>query len=85
MATAQHLPFIFPARLLRHYPNESVAPPTDQQPPAGMPPVAWSDSVELKEYADLVHMDWSGAPGTVLPPGKVCALWRGWVNSDWIN
>ena len=62
------LPFIFPAQLLRHYPAAQVELPTDQLPPAGMPTVAWSDSIELKEYADLEPMEWTGTPGTVLPP-----------------
>ena len=71
---SQHLPFIFPARLLQHYPNQTVLPPTTQLPPEHMPAVAWSDSIELKEYADLKPMAWSGAPGSVLPPAKVQSL-----------
>ena len=77
-ALVQHLPFIFPAHFLEYYPNASVAPPTSQLPPTKMPVVAWSDSIELKEYADLKHMAWSGAPGTVLPPDKVLALRQGY-------
>ena len=70
----QHLPFIFPERLLQHYPNSSVALPTSQLPPTDMPEVAWSDSVELKEYNDVVKMPWTGKPGSVLPAPKVLAL-----------
>lgn len=72
-----HLPFIFPARLLKNYPNASIALP-NQQPPAEMPTVAWSDSIELKEYHDLKPMTWTGEPGTTLPQDKVLALRQGY-------
>ena len=70
------MPFVFPESKLALYPEEEIRLPTDQQPPKGMPPVAWSAYGELRNYADAAALNQSGAPGTVLPPDYVKELRR---------
>ena len=47
-----HLPFVASAQYFVPYPPSGIALPPDQEPPAGMPPVAWSSYGELRNYAD---------------------------------
>ena len=75
-----HLPFIVPQDKLDLYPLESIQLPTNQQPPRGMPAIAWSNSGELVAYAD-VHGLRNGtafSPGETLPAAAVRNLRRGY-------
>jgi hypothetical protein len=51
----RHLPFVFPADKLDLYPRDSISLPERPTPPQGMPPVAWSNwvDIELKSYRDI--------------------------------
>ena len=75
------MPFVFPESKLALYPEEEIRLPTDQQPPKGMPPVAWSAYGELRNYADAAALNQSGAPGTVLPPDYVKELRRAYYSA----
>lgn len=71
-----HLPFVASSKYFKYYPPSSVELPPDQQPPKGMPPIAWSPYGELRGYSDQKTLNASGAPGTVLPSQDVLALRR---------
>ena len=47
--------------------------PSDQQPPASMPAIAWSNSGELVAYSDVKKLRNGSAfkPGETLPPDVV--------------
>ncbi|XP_065194417.1 ulvan-active sulfatase-like [Sycon ciliatum] len=52
-----HLPFIFPKNYLDYYPEENITIAADPFPPKDMPPIAWSDWGELRNYHDVAAMD----------------------------
>ena len=76
-----HLPFVASAEFFVPYPPSEIHLPPDQQPPAGMPPVAWSSYGELRNYVDQAKYNASGNPGTVLPQEDVLALRRAYYAS----
>ena len=69
-----HLPFVAPAQFFDLYPPSAVELPPDQQPPKGMPSVAWSAYGELRNYNVQKAGHYSGQPGTVLPKEDTLAL-----------
>jgi iduronate 2-sulfatase len=74
-----HLPFVAPQSFYDKYPADSIEMPANDQPPKGMPRVAWSNSGELVGYGDINAIrNGSGIqPGQVLPPATVLELRRG--------
>ena len=78
-----HLPFVAPAAKFDLYPAAKVKLPADQQPPTGMPPVAWSNSGELLMYSDIKTLRNGSAlqPGQVLPPDTVRELRRAYYSA----
>ena len=76
-----HLPFVSSQQFFDLYPPSVVQPPPDQQPPQGMPPVAWQSYGELRSYADQAAGNYSGAAGTVLPASDMLALRRAYYAS----
>jgi len=76
-----HLPFVASAEFFDYYPTTEIALPPVQQPPQGMPPVAWSSYGELTNYADQNKSEHSGAPGTVMPKDDVLSLRRAYYAS----
>ena len=76
-----HLPFVASEQFFDLYPESVVQLPPDNQPPAGMPPIAWSNYGELLAYKDQSRLNQSGAPGTVLPEWDVLALRRAYYAS----
>ena len=58
-----HLPFVASQQFFDLYPASAVHLPPDNQPPAGMPPIAWSKYGELLGYADQKRLNKSGDPG----------------------
>jgi iduronate 2-sulfatase len=76
-----HLPFVASQQFFDLYPTADVALPPDQQPPAGMPEIAWSSYGELLAYSDQKSLNASGDPGTVLPKDDVVALRRAYYAS----
>ena len=71
-----HLPFVAPSRFHDLYPADDIELPGDQQPPTGMPKVAWSNWGELRNYPDIAALNNSGTPGDVLPANVTKALRR---------
>ena len=57
--------------------------PDDQQPPANMPPVAWSNSGELVAYGDInkIRSGKGLQPGQTLPEQTVKELRRAYYAS----
>ena len=70
-----HLPDLVPERFVGLYPDP-VGLPDDQEPPLGMPPVAWSSSDELRQYSDVRALPWRGAVGTKAPGNWTVGLRR---------
>ena len=71
-----HLPFLFPARFLKYYPETEVRLPDNDYAPVGLPEIAWSDFDELRSYVDIKDKYGYGAINTTLPPLKVRQLRR---------
>eukprot|EP00052_Salpingoeca_macrocollata_P019689 m.163765 g.163765 ORF g.163765 m.163765 type:complete len:594 (+) comp21042_c0_seq1:28-1809(+) len=73
-----HLPFIAPEHTYDLYPLDSIVLPADNQPPSGMPSVAWSDSGELVNYKDIneIRHGKNLQPGDDLPNQTVKELRR---------
>jgi iduronate 2-sulfatase len=73
-----HLPFVASSKYYDYYPNSSIELPYNQQPPAGMPAVAWQTYGELRGFVDIAALNVTGEAGTVLPTEDVLALRRGY-------
>eukprot|EP01062_Namystynia_karyoxenos_P026723 TRINITY_DN2067_c0_g3_i1.p1 TRINITY_DN2067_c0_g3~~TRINITY_DN2067_c0_g3_i1.p1 ORF type:complete len:538 (+),score=192.86 TRINITY_DN2067_c0_g3_i1:96-1709(+) len=76
-----HLPFTFPEAMLGYYPENRVVIAPSQQPPEGMPEVAWNKYQELLMYQDLANSNATGAPGSVLALDVQRALRRAYYAS----
>lgn len=76
-----HLPFVASSKYFDYYPNSSIQLPGNQQPPKGMPSIAWSAYGELRAYKDQAALHASGQPGTVLPANDVLELRRAYYAS----
>ena len=80
-----HLPFVAPASKFALYPPSEIKLPADQQPPTGMPRIAWSNSGELFGYNWTATLDpekYHGLqPGQVLPPEVVLDLRRAYYSA----
>ena len=73
-----HLPFIAPEQFFDLYPRDDINLPDNEYAPWGMPPVAWSNYGELREYHDIAMLNATGAINSTLPPGVVKDLRRGY-------
>lgn len=71
-----HLPFFFPARFLKYYPEAEIRLPDNAYAPVDMPEIAWSNFDELRSYVDVKNKFGYGAINTTLPPAKVRQLRR---------
>lgn len=77
-----HLPFVASEQFFDDfYPASEIELPPNQQPPEGMPPVAWSSYGEIRAYSDIKALNATGAPGTVLPKQDVLELRRAYYAS----
>lgn len=81
-ALQPHLPFVASEQFFDDfYPPSEIELPPNQQPPEGMPPVAWSSYGEIRAYSDIKSLNATGAPGTVLPKQDVLDLRRAYYAS----
>ena len=71
-----HLPFQFPASFLKYYPEEDIRLPNNSFAPNRMPPIAWTDFDELRNFADIKYQYGYGDINTTLPDWKVKQLRR---------
>ena len=76
-----HLPFVFPARFMKYYPDDAIRLPSNPYAPVDMPEVAWSDFDELRKYSDIRTYYGYGAINTTLPDGKVKEMRRAYYSA----
>jgi len=77
-----HLPFVAPSAFFDMYPDvDAIELPADQEPPTGMPPVAWSNWGEMRAYLDIAALNNTGNPGDILPATVVKQLRRAYYAS----
>ena len=55
-----HLPWVFPASMLQHYPEVNISVPTNQYAPVNMPDVAWNNYQELRQFTDIKALQLTG-------------------------
>ena len=71
-----HLPFQFPESFLKYYPEGSVKLPSNPYAPDHMPPVAWTNYDELRDFDDIKDKYGYGDINSTLPDFKVLELRR---------
>ena len=71
-----HLPFIFPASFLDHYPEKDIHLPANPYAPTQLPEIAWSNFDELRWYKDIAYKYGHGTMNTTLPDVLVKQLRR---------
>ncbi|XP_065845713.1 iduronate 2-sulfatase-like [Oscarella lobularis] len=76
-----HLPFIVPEQFFDFYPPEDIRLPDNDYAPVGMPPVAWSNYGELRDYGDIAKLNASGAINSTLPPQVIKDLRRAYYSA----
>ena len=76
-----HLPFVFPAKYLEHYPASATALPTNPFAPEGMPTIAWQRYGETRSYHDVAATGATGDINTTLPDYLVRELRRAYYAS----
>ena len=81
-----HLPFVFPASILKHYPENNIQLPDNSYAPINLPEVAWSSYPELRNFHDLQPLRLTGNYNTTLPDKKVLELRRAYYCSvTWMD
>ena len=76
-----HLPFVFPASMLQHYPTVNISLPKNPYVPLKMPSVAWENYLELRAYKDMQALKLNGALNSTLPNSKVKELRRAYYSA----
>ena len=81
-----HLPFVFPASMLRHYPENTIHLPDNPYAPVNMPPIAWTNYQELREYSDIKALHATGNVNSTLPDKNVLELRRAYYSAvTWMD
>ena len=82
-----HLPFVFPASVLEHYPENEINLPDNPYAPANMPPIAWTKYNELRlNYNDIRALNATGEINTTLPDKNVLELRRAYYSAvTWMD
>ena len=76
-----HLPFVFPASMLQHYPTSNISLPNNPYAPVNMPPMAWSNYQELRHFPDMQALNVTGALNSTIPDSKVMDLRRAYYSA----
>ena len=76
-----HLPFVFPASVLKHYPPDSVKLPDNDYAPVNMPRIAWANYGEIRKYHDIFALNLTGRPNTTMPDQVVKDLRRAYYSA----
>ena len=71
-----HLPLLAPEEFFDLYPLENISLPKNDYAPVGMPDIAWSNYIELRNYDDIAQLNASGQINTTLPNETVKNLRR---------
>ncbi|XP_065833661.1 iduronate 2-sulfatase-like [Oscarella lobularis] len=71
-----HLPLLAPEEFFDLYPLENISLPKNDYAPVGMPDIAWSNYLELRNYDDIAQLNASGQINTTLPNETVKNLRR---------
>ena len=69
-----HLPFVFPASMLQHYPMSNISLSNNQYAPVNMPPIAWNGYHELRNYQEIQTLNVTGAINSTLSDNTVLDL-----------
>ena len=81
-----HLPFVFPASVLRHYPENTINLPDNPYAPVNMPRIAWASYNELRKFNDIKAVNASGNFNTTLPDTNVLELRRAYYSAvTWMD
>ena len=48
-----HLPFVYPASMLQHYPENEIHLPVNPYAPVNLPQIAWASYQELRQFTDI--------------------------------
>ena len=76
-----HLPFVFPASMLQHYPAGKIRLPNNNFAPVNMPAIAWSNYGEIRQYKDVAALNLTGRINTTVPDQKVKDLRRAYYSA----
>ena len=81
-----HLPFVFPASMLNHYPQSAIHLPDNPYAPVNMPDEAWAAYTELRNFNDVKALHPTGNINTTLPASKVLELRRAYYSAvTWMD
>ena len=81
-----HLPWVFPASMLQHYPEHSIHLPDNPYAPVNMPDIAWTNYGELRNFHDIQSLHATGNINTTLPDKNVLELRRAYYSSvSWMD
>ena len=69
-----HIPFVFPASVLKHYPENEIHLPDNPYAPVNLPQIAWSPYQELQQFTDIKAINATGNFNTTLPNKDVLEL-----------
>ena len=81
-----HLPWVFPASVLRYYPESDIHLPSNSYVPKNMPEIAWTEYNELRNFLDIRALNVSGKINTTLPENTVLEMRRAYYCSvTWMD
>ncbi|XP_053387797.1 iduronate 2-sulfatase-like [Mercenaria mercenaria] len=70
-----HLPFVFPDKFLKYYPQDDIVLPENRDIPVNMPRIAWSPLTYLKTFDDINVLNLAHFK-SIVPNNTVLALRR---------
>ena len=79
-----HLPFVFPAEFIKHYPPENVHLPPNPYAPVDMPPIAWHNyytGTQIGRYTDTAYSNATGKINTTMDDVLVLNLRRAYYSA----
>ncbi len=78
-----HLPFVFPAEFLKHYPPEVIELPPNMYAPVGMPAIAWHNFIKfgiMSKSVAIKHSNYTGEINTTMDDLTVLSLRRAYYS-----
>ena len=79
-----HLPFVFPAEFIKHYPQEVIQLPLNPYAPVEMPPIAWHNYIKgchIGHFSDIHFSNYSGNFNTSMSKTTVLELRRAYYSA----